>query len=64
MTFEKINQEYNDLKSEIQRVKERIEQVDMFGLQRDDYYANKKRAIEIIARLREIEKDKLWLESK
>ena len=49
-----LEQERNDLKEEIIKVKERIEQVN-YGMPRDDHEENLNRFREIVERLRIIE---------
>ena len=50
--------EIMQLKEEIIKVKEDVEQVELFGMSRDDYQAKRARCVEIILRLRELEKNK------
>ena len=47
--------ERQSLKQELQRIKEDIEQVELFGMERSDYTQKKTRCIEIIERLRVLE---------
>lgn len=45
-----------DLKQEIAKIKEDVEQVELFGMERSDYQEKKARCVEIIQRLRTLEK--------
>lgn len=45
-----------DLKQEISKIKEDVEQVELFGMERADYQEKKARCVEIIQRLRTLEK--------
>lgn len=45
-----------DLKQEIAKIKEDVEQVELFGMERQDYEQKKQRCIEIVERLRVLEK--------
>lgn len=49
-------QEIMMLKQEIIKAKEDVEQVELFGMPRDDYEQKKARCVEIIERLRVLEK--------
>lgn len=44
-----------ELKQELAKWKEDVEQVELFGMQRNDYEEKKKRCAEIILELRELE---------
>lgn len=46
--------ESQSLKSELQKIKEDVEQVELFGMERADYNIKKARCKDIITRLREI----------
>lgn len=50
-----INDEICELKQEIIKIKEDVEQVELFGMDRDDYQDKKERCVEIIQRLRLLE---------
>lgn len=50
-----IEQEIATLKNEIAHIKEDVEQVELFGIERQDYERKKARCVEIILRLRELE---------
>lgn len=52
---ELIGFEIYDLKKEISKWKEDVEQVELFGMERADYEQKKARCAEIILRLRELE---------
>ena len=54
-TKDQIEYEIADLKYEIAKIKEDVEQVELFGMQRDDYEQKKARCVEIILRLRTLE---------
>ena len=54
--WEIINEIYA-LKRELEKCKEDVEQVELFGMERTDYATKKARCIEIILRLRELEKE-------
>lgn len=54
-TKNQIEYEIADLKYEIAKIKEDVEQVELFGMQRDDYEQKKARCVEIILRLRTLE---------
>lgn len=56
--WEIINQ-ITALKAELQKCKEDVEQVVLFGMVRDDYEAKKTRCVEIILELRALEKQYL-----
>lgn len=45
------------LKDELQKCKEDVEQVELFGMSRSDYDYKKKRCVEIIKELRSLEKE-------
>ena len=49
---EQIYQEIYNLKDELQKAKEDVEQVELFGMERSDYTQKKARCVEIIQRLR------------
>lgn len=52
-----INQErITELKKQIAKYKEDVEQVELFGMQRDDYEQKKEMCKDIILELRELEK--------
>lgn len=48
--------EISQLKTELKKAKEDVEQVELFGMQRDDFEQKKSRCAEIVLRLRELEK--------
>lgn len=50
-----IEQEIATLKNEIAKIKEDVEQVELFGMERSDYTQKKARCVEIIQRLRVLE---------
>lgn len=50
-----IFQEIAALKAEIEKAKEDVEQVELFGMERADYEVKKARCAEIVLRLRELE---------
>lgn len=50
-----IEQEIATLKNEIAKIKEDVEQVELFGMERQDYEQKKQRCVEIVLRLRELE---------
>lgn len=54
-------QKYEDmifkLKQELEKYKEDVEQVELFGMDRDDYEQKKSRCAEIIIELRKLEKE-------
>lgn len=52
---EQIHQEIYNLKDELQKYKEDVEQVELFGMERSDYTQKKARCVEIIQRLRVLE---------
>lgn len=52
-----IEEEISNLKQEIAKAKEDVEQVELFGMERQDYEQKKQRCVEIINRLRILEKD-------
>lgn len=52
-----IEEEIANLKQEIAKAKEDVEQVELFGMERQDYEQKKQRCVEIINRLRILEKD-------
>lgn len=52
---DQIRQEIHELKAEIIKAKEDVEQVELFGMERQDYDRKKARCVEIILRLRELE---------
>ena len=57
-TVYQINQTQNEiaeLKAEIIKTKEDVEQVELFGMERSDYTQKKARCVEIIQRLRVLE---------
>ena len=45
------------LKQELNKYKEDVEQVDLFGMQRDDYQEKKQRCAEIVLQLRQLESE-------
>ncbi len=49
-------QEIYQLKQQLEKYKEDVEQVELFGMQRADYNEKKKLCAEIVVRLRELEK--------
>ena len=51
----KIRQEIYELKQEIIKAKEDVEQVELFHMERTDYERKKARCVEIVLRLRELE---------
>ena len=51
-----IEEEIATLKQEIAKAKEDVEQVELFGMERQDYEQKKQRCIEIVERLRVLEK--------
>jgi len=53
---EQVMHEIASLKQELQYTKEDVEQITLFGMQRDDYEQKKARCVEIIERLRVLEK--------
>ena len=53
---EQIMLEIGFLKREILKIKEDVEQVELLGMQRDDYEQKKARCVEIIERLRVLER--------
>lgn len=53
---EQVMREIASLKQELQYTKEDVEQITLFGMQRDDYEQKKARCVEIIERLRVLEK--------
>lgn len=53
---ELAEQEIFELKQKIEKYKEDVEQVELFGMERVDYEEKKKTCAEIIVRLRELEK--------
>ena len=53
--FEQISKEICDLRQEIIKAKEDVEQVELFGMERSDYTQKKARCVEIIQRLRVLE---------
>lgn len=52
---DQIQNEIAELKAEIIKVKEDVEQVELFGMERSDYTQKKARCVEIIQRLRVLE---------
>lgn len=50
-----LEAEKNLLKQEIVKIKEDVEQVELFGMERSDYVQKKARCVEIVERLRAIE---------
>lgn len=52
-----IRSQITALKEEIAKIKEDVEQVELFGMQRDDYETKKARCVEIIEQLRVLEKE-------
>ena len=52
---DQIESEITILKNEIAHIKEDVEQVELFGMERQDYDRKKARCVEIILRLRELE---------
>ncbi len=57
---EVINQErIIELKEQIAKYKEDVEQVELFGMQRDDYEQKKQMCASIILELRELEKSEV-----
>lgn len=50
-----IEQEIATLKNEIARIKEDVEQVELFGMEREDFETKKQRCAEIVLRLRVLE---------
>lgn len=50
-----VEQQLYELKEELHRWKEDVEQVELFGMERSDYETKKKRCAEIIIELRELE---------
>lgn len=53
--IDQMRQEIHELKAEIIKNKEDVEQVELFGMERSDYAKKKARCVEIILRLRELE---------
>jgi len=45
------------LKDQLQKYKEDVEQVDLFGMQRNDYQEKKQRCAEIVLQLRQLESE-------
>ena len=53
--MEQISEEICELRQEIIKAKEDVEQVELFDMERSDYAKKKERCVEIILRLRELE---------
>lgn len=53
--IDQMRQEIYLLKQELPKDKEDVEQVELFGMERQDYDRKKARCVEIILRLRELE---------
>ena len=53
--MEQISEEICELRQEIIKAKEDVEQVELFGMERSDYTQKKARCVEIIQRLRVLE---------
>ena len=54
---ELLYQEIYELKKELEKAKEDVEQVELFDMTRSDYDSKKKRCSEIILKLRELERE-------
>ena len=50
-------QQIRELKDQLQKYKEDVEQVDLFGMQRNDYQEKKQRCAEIVLQLRQLESE-------
>ena len=50
-------QQIRELKEQLQKYKEDVEQVDLFGMQRNDYQEKKQRCAEIVLQLRQLESE-------
>lgn len=57
MEIWEITNEINALKRELEKYKQDVEQVELFGMERTDYATKKARCVEIILELRELEKE-------
>lgn len=55
--IELIENEIYDLKCQLKKWKEDVEQVELFGMERADYEDKKTKCAEIIVKLRELEKE-------
>lgn len=51
-----LSREHNEIKIRLQKYKEDVEQVELFGMERTDYAEKKSACASMILRLREIEK--------
>lgn len=57
-TAEELNQiEIQDLKRTLEKYKEDVEQVELFGMQREDYAQKKQACADIVVRLRQLERE-------
>ena len=52
-----IQNRIRNLKRELEKCKEDVEQVELFSMERTDYASKKARCVEIILELRELEKE-------
>ena len=57
MQIWEIQNKIRNLKRELQKCKEDVEQVELFSMERTDYASKKARCVEIILELRELEKE-------
>ncbi len=57
MQIWEIQNKIRNLKRELEKCKEDVEQVELFGMERTDYDTKKTRCVEIILELRELEKE-------
>lgn len=57
MEIWEIQNKIRNLKQELEKCKEDVEQVELFGMERTDYEEKKARCVEIILELRELEKE-------
>ena len=53
---DKIYSEIYSIKETLQKYKEDVEQVELFGMERKDYEEKKKACVDMVIRLRELEK--------
>lgn len=57
MELREILSKISKLKRELEKYKQDVEQVELFGMERTDYATKKARCVEIILKLRELEKE-------
>ena len=57
MQIWEIQNKIRNLKQELEKYKQDVEQVELFSMERTDYASKKARCVEIILELRELEKE-------